>query len=408
MKRYILIFFLIALAFPLHAQQRLSEHARISILTLEPWTKEVYARFGHTAVWVRDDSLGINKVFDYGLFDMSSPNFLLNFVRGHTDYYVGIRPFERFLAQYIAQGVEAIEQLLNLTQEEKQKLYNAMYINALPENKVYRYSFFFDNCVTRPRDLIERYIQGIIQYPEDRKVQTFRDLVHECVSPYPWMQFGIDLVIGNEADRPITLREKMFLPIYFKNALAETVVIRNGVASPLVAETNIILQTNPERNKRQEPSLFSPFVVAFLVLLLSFAISLMQKKKINAIVPRIFDSLLFFVAGIAGVIVFFLMFFSEHPATNPNWNLVWIHPLALLFSVLFWVKACRKVVDYYHLANFAVLTLFLLMWWWIPQQLHLAAMVFAASLWLRSGTNWFLNRKQIVANKHKTHSISTK
>jgi hypothetical protein len=407
MKQYIFIFIIAVFAFPLQAQERLSESARISILTISPWTKEVYARFGHTGVWVRDDSLGINKVFDYGMFDMSAPNFIFNFVRGHTDYYVAYRPFERFIAQYMWQGVEVVEQLLNLTQEEKQNLYDAMYINALPENRVYRYNFFFDNCVTRPRDLLEKYVQGMI-YPEDTRVQTFRDLIHECVSPYPWLQFGIDLVIGNEADIPITLREKMFLPVYFMNALAETVVVRDGISSPLVAETNVILQVDYERNRRREQSIFSPLVTAFVILFFAFAISLIQRKNRKAIVPKIFDSMLFFAAGTAGLVVFFLMFFSEHPATNPNWNLVWINPLALLFSVLFWIKALRKIVFCYHFSNFAVLTLFLLMWWLIPQQLHLATLPFAASLWLRAGINAFLNRKQVAVGKHKTRSVSNK
>jgi hypothetical protein len=393
MQRYILIFFITVLMLPLQAQEQLSENARISIFTCSPWAEEIYARFGHTAVRVKDDSLGINIVFNYGHFDMSKPNFMLNFTRGHTDYYVGAEFFESFIYRYALQGVEVVEQVLNLTQEETQNLFNAMYINTLPENREYRYNFFFDNCVTRPRDLIEKYIQGTSQYPADKKVQTFRDLLHECTSLYPWFRFGIDLVIGSDADKPITLREKMFLPVYFQNALEETTVTRNGIISPILKETNIILYIENEEDNRSERSLFSPIVIAFAILFLSIVISLMQRRKANARLPKIFDTILFFVAGICGLIVFFLMFFSVHPATNPNWNIVWINPLMLIFAFLFWVKPLRSIIYCYHFINFAVLTLFLLLWWFIPQQLPLATIPFSMCLWLRSGTNWFLWRK---------------
>jgi hypothetical protein len=394
MQRHILIFFIALLALSLQAQVQLRENAKISILTCSPWSEEAYARFGHTAIRVKDDSLGLDTVFNYGHFDWRKPNFMLNFVKGHTDYYVGVVPFNHFLFTYAMQGVEVVEQVLNLTQEETKNLFNAMYINALPENREYRYNFFFDNCVTRPRDLIERYIQGIIQYPVDTRVQTFRDLLHECTSPHPWYKFGIDLVIGSEADRPITLREKMFLPVYFKNALAETVVIRNGISSPLVKETNIILYAVNEDDSKSVWSLFTPIITAFALLLFTIAISLMQRKKTNSRLPKIYDTILFFTAGICGLIVFFLMFFSEHPATDPNWNIVWINPLMLIFAFLFWVKPLRNIVYCYHFINFAALTLFLLMWWLIPQQLPLATIPFSMCLWLRSGTNWFLQRKQ--------------
>jgi hypothetical protein len=396
MQRYILIFFITVLSLPLQAQERLSENAKISILTCSPWSEEAYARFGHTAVWVKDDSLGINIVFNYGHFDMSKPNFMLNFTKGHTDYYVGAEFFDFFIYRYAQQGVEVAEQVLNLTQEETQNLFDAMYINTLPENREYRYNFFFDNCVTRPRDLIEKYIQGTIQYPADKKVQTFRDLLHECTNPHPWYKFGIDLVIGSDADKSITLRQKMFLPVYFENALEETTVTRNGIISPILKETNIILHIVDEENNESVWDLFLPTVVAFALLLFSIAISLMQRRKKNARSPKIFDTILFSAAGSCGFIVFFLMFFSVHPATNPNWNIVWINPFMLLFAFLFWVKPLRNIVYCYHFINFAVLTLFLLLWWFIPQQLPMATIPFSMCLWLRSGANWFLQRKRKV------------
>ena len=52
------------------------------------------------------------------------------------------------------------EQVLNLTSEEKLALNQALEENYQPENRVYRYNYFYDNCSTRPRDILERSIRG--------------------------------------------------------------------------------------------------------------------------------------------------------------------------------------------------------------------------------------------------------
>ncbi|HBC37349.1 MAG TPA: hypothetical protein DC016_00535, partial [Porphyromonadaceae bacterium] len=98
------------------------------------------------------------------------------------------------------------EQELNLAQPEKQQLWEALYLNHLPENRGYRYNYFYDNCATRPRDMVEKFAGGKIIYPPTKEGQTYRDLLHECLQPYPWNKFGIDLVIGAGADSPIDVR----------------------------------------------------------------------------------------------------------------------------------------------------------------------------------------------------------
>jgi len=227
MKRPIpalLLLFLTLFVFPTTAQVQLTDSAKISLLTASPWHGAVYALFGHTAIRVQDDSTGVNAVFNYGYFDSSQPNFIYHFVRGETDYILGVTSFEEFLSEYAYKGQQVIAQELNLTTDEKQQLYEALYVNALPENRKYRYNYFYDNCSTRPRDMVEKYTKGELKYPPTPREQTYRDLVHECVEAYPWLLFGIDLVIGNSADRPIDVREKMFIPRYLMDSFDGAIV----------------------------------------------------------------------------------------------------------------------------------------------------------------------------------------
>lgn len=384
----------------LSAQIQLSESAKISLMTQSPWTGAAYTLYGHTVINVQDDSTGVDACFNYGYFDTSQPNFMIHFVRGETDYVLGATSYQEFLTENKMRGLEVIEQELNFSPSQKQQLWEDLYINALPENRRYRYNFLYDNCATRPRDMIEKVLARPIIYTPTKTIQTFRDLIHECVHEFSWMQFGIDLVLGSGADRYITDREKMFLPNYLMDAFEGAKVHQNHyVTTPLVKSSVKLLEADSEETERSEWNILKPVSVAFALLFITLLVSFFQLRFHHHKTARIYDTLLFSVAGLAGLIITFLVFFSEHPITDANWNLAWLHIGHLFVAVLFWVKYFKKVVYYYHFINFAVLSLFLLSWWFLPQQLPLASIPFAMSLLLRSGTNFFIERNDNLKNR---------
>lgn len=405
-KKTLILLLIILFTFPTQAQVQLNDHAKISLLTASPWYGAVYAFFGHTAIRVQDDSTGVDVVFNYGYFDQTKPYFIYHFVRGETDYILGGTTFDAFLGEYAYRGQQVIEQELNLSPLEKQQLYNALAINALPENCEYRYNYFYDNCSTRPRDMVEKYTDGNIRYPSTIPNQSYRDLVHECVDGYPWVRFGIDLLIGSSADSTINVRTKMFIPAYLMDSFDGAVIQRNDTLSePLVKNREVLLPVDKDRNSRSDGGIFTPVLIAFALLLFTIIVSLIQVVKLNkSIFPRLYDTILFAIAGLTGIILLVLMYFSEHPATNPNWNFVWLNPVALIAASLFWMKSANKAVYFYHFINFVLLTLFLLLWWLIPQQLPVATIPFSMSLWLRSGTNIYILRKRRLKNRQFTTS----
>ncbi len=401
---------------PITPQVQLSNGARITLLTASPWYEAIYSLFGHTAIRVQDDLMGVNAVFNYGYFDSSEPHFIYNFVRGKTDYVLGVTTYQQFVIEYGHKGQVVVEQELNLSKQEKQDLFDALLINALPENMKYRYNYFYDNCATRPRDIVEKYTRGVIEYPPTQEGQSFRDLIHEHVSHSPWTKFGIDLIIGSDADRDIDVREKMYIPSYlmhsFEGAIihqGDTIQQNDKESRPLVSSSNILLPGNPDINQPGRRFPITPIIVGIILLLLTLLLSMLQIAQIDkSKLLQWFDTILFGVAGLSGIIVFVLMYFSEHPATNPNWNLAWINPIALLVTFLFWSSRAEKIVDFYHLINFVVLLLFLLLWWLIPQQLPLESIFFALCLLLRSSANLLMVRKERKKSKRYASSRTLK
>lgn len=138
-----------------------ADSIRISLLTCAPG-EEIYSLFGHTAIRYEEPARGIDRVYNYGLFSFNTPNFILRFALGKTDYQLGVEDYRRFAAEYEYFGRSVWQQTLNLTVEEQQQLITLLEENYRPENRIYRYNFFYDNCATRPRDKVEESLQKAV------------------------------------------------------------------------------------------------------------------------------------------------------------------------------------------------------------------------------------------------------
>lgn len=374
---------------------------RLSLLTCGPGT-EIYSLFGHTALRYEDRRRGIDAVFNYGLFSFDTPNFVLRFTLGETYYQLGATDYKYFLAEYQMTNRDVWQQTLNLSSEEKRQLIALLEENYRPENRVYLYNFFHDNCSTRPRDLVERTVKGRLHYADDMTTtdtgRSFRDIVHQYCKGHPWSQFGIDLCLGSEADRPISRRQMMFAPFYLKDFFATaTLTDSTGIrAIPLVSHTEQVVTASPEDKETGLP-LPSPITCALILLAAVAAATwygVRQGKSLWGI-----DLVLFLAAGLGGCILAFLVLLSKHPAVSPNYLLFVLHPLHLFCLPWMLKKIIRKEKSHYMMANLVVLTLFIVLWALIPQKINLAVLPLALCLLVRSAGNLILSHKQATKQK---------
>lgn len=361
-----------------------SDSIRISLLTCAPGT-EIYALFGHSAIRYEHPALQRDWVFNYGMFSFSEPNFVMRFVKGETDYQLGVIPYSYFEAEYAERGSSVYQQVLNLTAEEKVNLVKALQENYLPANRVYRYNYFYDNCTTRARDKIEECIDGKVVYTTPTHEETFRDIIHEYTEGHEWSEFGIDLCLGADADKPIDLRQQMFAPFYMLEAARGAMIQRGDTLVPLVKEEFKVVDVI----RTPEPGFpISPMAGACVLLAVTMVVVGVGVRKGH--ISCIWDGFLFGLQGIGGCVIAFLFFFSVHPTVGSNWMLVLLNPIPLFYLPFMIYQSLGRKKDAYHGVNAIVLTFFMILMPLIPQEFNLTVLPLALSLWLTSVGHLFI------------------
>ncbi len=302
-----------------HRDLQLSDEAKMSLLTASPG-EALYSVFGHSALWVYDPLNNIDEVYNWGTFDFDTPNFYILFLWGRLYYMLTVTTLQQFLYSYMIDGRSVHEQELNLLPLEIQRIYDFLQVNRLPENTHYLYDFFYDNCATRIRDLIDAELDidwGPDPHPHEER--SFRQMIKPYVQHIPWIRFGIDIILGLPSDRIATPWHYMFLPDEMEIAFQHA---RHSDGRMLVTGYTELL---PMKIEHGNPFPLTPAIVFWMLLAMAF-LSLLKPRILQA-----FDKAFFSLLGITGLLIFFLWFVSDHVATSYNLNILWALPIHLYF-----------------------------------------------------------------------------
>ena len=324
MKRgiqYIIYVFILLSVFPLTANSyslTYSDSVEISLLTCTPGT-ESWAQYGHTAIRYNDIANKNDLAINYGLFSFDQPYFIPRFVLGKTDYKVGL---------------STTDDMLDLTREEKYQIYLALKKNLLPENVVYRYNFFYDNCTTRAQHILLDHLNGKIKcLPEKSKVlYSYREMIHKWNKEDVWVQLGEDMLLGVTADVPVkTKQQELFLPDNLRKYIGR--IVHNGKS--LVKRESYLVQ--PPQFIESKTSLISPMQVAVIFAIIATLILFYEYNRKKAL--WFWDIMLMVASGIIGILLF-IMIFSSHPCVSINMIIFLFNPLAL-FLIPSVIKSIR-------------------------------------------------------------------
>lgn len=379
------------------AENKMGDTLIISLVTCTPGM-DVYAHFGHTAIKVMDVKNCRYEVFNYGCFDLRAANFVIKFIQGQTNYLLDSESATFFNYRYAVTGCGVTEQILNLNTDEKQHLYDLLTENLRPENQTYLYNWLYDNCTERARDIIEKAVDGKVEYLRPLPDLTARNMLHEKLMNAPWLSFGIDLMLGTEIDQKLDRRVQMFIPDHYEAELDSAFIVRaDGSRVPLLEnKVQVLSVTHPA----EEPFPVTPMMTFTLLLAMAFVLTYYDNKRLTKTVgitnpkPRLrfwwFDVLLLMAQGLTGIIIAYLFFFSIHPAVSTNWYVIIFNPLPILYAlyIIYNVIKSRDNRQYVAIANLVVTTVFLVLMIARVQNFQLAAYPMVCAMLLRAAINY--------------------
>lgn len=365
-----------------------SDEISISLLTCQPG-KEVYSLYGHTALRFHNKTKGIDLAINYGIFSFQQPFFTLRFIFGLTDYQMGIEPFQNFCMQYAYRERGIYEQILRLTEKEKATIAAAIMHNYQPENRVYRYNYFDNNCTTKARDMIADNLDADINYNHTTSSQTYtyRKLTHLYTENDRWTRFGNDLLLGLPADYPITNRQQQFIPEFLQNDF-EKATLKNSENHRLVTQSHWVIP--PFDNTANKPEAILPIHVLTILSLLNLMFLFLEIKKKSRF--QTYDFITMLLTGIPGIVLF-MMIFSQHPTVSLNLQILLFNPLSLIWAYTAIRPSKRKLFIRYTRVWTAFLCLFVIGAYF--QQYAEGILLLALSLLIRQSYHIFKDRYPI-------------
>lgn len=338
--------------------QQLSSEAKVNVLTIGPGT-QLNDAFGHSAFHIEDESQNINLVFNYGVYDFDTPNFYTKFAQGKLNYLIGVNYFDDFMLMYKRQNRTVKSQELNLEAYQNQALFDYLLNNYKPENRRYIYDFFYNNCATKIRDVLQEAVDETIVFhePENFQPKTFRTLIQDNLDYNTWGSLGIDVALGSVIDQIAAPEEHMFLPEYIHTFFDLATL---GNTNKKLVRQSSVLYTKQESITTPSNLLLSPLIILGLLGFIIVGITYFDFKNNKRI--KGLDTVLLLTTTTIGVLLLLLWFATNHAATAQNYNLLWAFPLNFILGIEL-IKKQSKTWTLKYL-KFLVIMLALLAFHW--------------------------------------------
>ncbi len=311
---------------------------RVALVTIGPGSY-IWDRFGHNAIWIQDPERRINQLYNYGSYDFNAENFILRFIQGRMLYMLDSGDPDsafRYYRERVNRSVWVQE--LNLTPAQRIELRDFLLWNDRPENREYRYDYYYDNCSTRVRDALDQVLGGAIQRQTEEisAGTTLRFHTRRLTTNNVWYYTGLMIALGPMVDKPITVWEEMFLPISLRDHLREiSVTGPDGNQEPLVASERTVFESTRPPSDEAPPSwtlvyLAVGIVLSGLLLWLGTAAATSKRSRIGFVS---LSTAWMLVVGVLGTVLFGLVVVTDHASAYWNENLFLFNPLSLALAL---------------------------------------------------------------------------
>lgn len=297
------------------------EDIKISLMIIGPG-HPLYVWWGHIGLVIENTRKKTSYFYDFGNFSFEEENFYRNFAMGRL-YYLKIRsktePYLRYL-KFFDRWVHTYE--LNLTNDEKERVYQILEEGIKRENRTYLYHHYEDNCSTRVRDVLDEAMGGEIRENTPEYALSFRDQANRFIRPF-WPYMLLNFLQGSTIDRPISYWDALFLPNELE-LFVQNHTRPNGEAFVKEFKEN---QDGIRPFIPEEP--FPRMGAAFLWGMILFFITLILRTEKRPALWALWRFLTVIAVAVPGLFLCFMMFFTDHHVTLANLNALIACPVLL-------------------------------------------------------------------------------
>jgi hypothetical protein len=328
--------FLAAFAFPAFSQTgERGDYLTIKVAVMGPGD-QLYFRWGHIALIIEDAVTGQSRFYDWGIFSFDADRFFVNFAFGRLLYRCGVSQAALSFQAYRNTNRDITVYTLDLPSQKKEEIRRFAEWNILPENRNYYYHHFKDNCATRIRDILDEATDGQFRaaFGDAPGQFTLRQHVRRHLWSSPFYDWILNFWMGQDIDAPITVWQEMFLPQKIGDCIRDfTYTDPKGTVRKLVTSVEALNKAVNRPQvlavpRRQWPRELAVGTAAALLLCV-FARIRRKRPAAGRILLGVSQALLGLFFGIAGLLLFFMAFFTNHDYTYHNSNLIYVNPLLL-------------------------------------------------------------------------------
>ncbi len=312
------------------------EDLEITLVTFSPGD-EVPSWFGHSAIGVRDNRLKRELIYNYGTFaftDALVPQFLM----GRLEFWVSAGSYKGTLRAYASRDRDVRIAVLDIPPESRLEIAEFLVENVKPENRVYLYHHYYDNCSTRLRDIIDEATGGQLSKAAKGtpSAMTLRGHTRRHAT-WRILEFGMSYLMGPEIDKDISVWETMFLPGELEKFARDfTYTNAAGEEVPIFAKEVVYYKAKNRAATPEGPQLLAPWL--FLIGALFGGLAYLLRVRWNAapagsrsrrVLFGLYHAAMGVGVGGAGTIVALMWAFTNHTVVYGNHNVSLTSPVAL-------------------------------------------------------------------------------
>lgn len=289
-----------------HVNRQAEDFIRVSLVVCDP-SDVLYSTLGHACLHLQCPAFDKDFFFSYeseGVLDK-----VWTFLRGDLKMGMVAWEPENFVAMYAADGRGVREYQLCLSPGQEQALWYYM-DQRVDEGWNHPYDYYRRGCAKSVVEVVNSALGSqAIHYgswPDRFYEKTMRELIADQLDDYPWNEFILHFLGGIEGDKDCAPEQKLIIPTDLVDVWQQATIDGHPL---LVSEPHVLVETTTTTK-----TWFTPMLVAILLLIVSWWTPW----------PMLI------VQTVIGLVMCYLIGFSDLPCTTWNWLIIPFNPLPAL------------------------------------------------------------------------------